>query len=147
MSIYNPHIGIFWYDGKRRELFGVFKSCEEDIEPDMLGRRVFPILHQNVWGVLRNEYYNAYAEYIGNEKYPEEADNPMSQTDYTLVPRGRVFSDNEGYQVYVGDWFFSMDSSEREHVMQLVLDEFGLWREETEFIDDIHWHIGYGWGE
>lgn len=147
MSEYHPMLGIFWYDGERGELFGIFKDDEKNIEPDSTGRRVFPVLHQDVWGELRNKYYDAYGTYVGDAKYPIEESNPMRELDYTLVPRGRVFSDDTGYQVFVGDWFFSMGEEEREDVKQLVLDEFGLWEGETVFVDDIHWHIGHGWGE
>lgn len=144
---YCPCLGIFWYDSERRELFGVYKCQELDIVPGYLGRRVFPMLHQNVWGDLRNAYYNAYGEYVPDEKYPEEHLNPMRELDYTLIPRGRVFSDDRGYQVYLGDWFFSDNEDEQAQIGQMILDEFGLDADETDFIDDVHWHIGHGWGE
>lgn len=140
-------LGIFWYDDQRCELFGVCKDLEGNIAPDANGMRVFPVLRQNIWGDLRNRYYDAYAQYIGDDKYPDEEANPMKELDYTLVPRGRVFSNETGYQVFAGDWFFSMPLQDQECVKNLILEEFGLWEDETDFIDDIHWHIGNGWGE
>lgn len=142
-----PHLGIFWYDESRRELFGVFKMPEMDIEPGYLGRRVYPQLHQNVWGDLRNPYYDAYGEYVPDSAYPDESENPMRELDYTLIPRGRIFSDDRGYQVYVGNWFFDMDEEGQEHVRRLIMNEFKLWEDDTDFVYDYHWDIGQGWGE
>lgn len=146
-TVDSPKIGIFWYDANAHKLFGVYKCNENKITPDASGMRVFPILHKDVWNDLRNPFYNAYGEYVPNDEFPNEENNPVHYGDYTLVPRGRVFSDDYSYLVFAGDWLFESDTEEREAIKSLILREFDLSEDETDFIADEHWNVGVGWGE
>lgn len=139
------YLGIFWYDERRKQLCGITKQPEMSIQPDFMGKRTIGVLHMNTWGEFRNRYYNQYAEYVSDEQYPNEETNPFAGLDYTQVPRGRVDSTNDGYDIMVGKWFF--DSPDQELIRRLVLDEFNLIGDETDFVYDYHWDIGQGWGE
>ena len=57
------------------------------------------------------------------------------------VPRGRVFEfKNEGFKVYTGKWIDNYPQ-----VKDLIIEEFQLPKEDTEFRQDYHWDIGHGW--
>lgn len=131
-------LGIFWYDENKRELTAVYSTYEDDIPPFQNGKRSFPILHRDIWIEKHRECYNQYGEIK-----PGYEDSIFLEPDYTLVPRGRVSSDSEGYQVYIGDWI----DYDFDYIKSLILYEFGLLEDETDFIHDVHWNIGHGWSE
>lgn len=137
-----PKLGIFWYDEINHKLIGVYSQPESQIKEDYKGVRVFPVLHVEVWEELYNKYHNKYGEYIPDEEYPNERTSIFNVRDYTQIPRGRIFSDNYGYQIYVGNWI-----NKHKNVVDLILKEFNLPEDETQIVLDEHWNIGHGWGE
>lgn len=145
-DIANPKIGIFWYDRDRDRLFGVAKMREVEVIADALGKRTFPILHVHVWEEMRNRYYDRFGNFVADEIYPSEDGCPYAESDYTQIPRGRIFSDDRGYQIYVGSWIHD-DGIDVEHVIEMIKDEFDLPDDEAEIIEMYHWDIGNGWGE
>lgn len=125
----DPYVGIFWYDPKKNELFGVKSVLAEDVPfklTDLFDRKAKTCtpLHEKVW---RKEHYR------GND--------PRFNYDYTKVPRGRVFEvEDEGFYVMVGSWIEKYPQAK-----ELILDEFELPEDNTTFKIDIHWELGHGW--
>lgn len=95
-----------------------------------------------MWEELYNKYHNKYGEYVPDEEYPDKETSPFDISDYTEIPRGRIFSNSEGYQIFVGNWI-----EKYKNVINMVINEFNLPDDETEVIIDEHWNIGNGWGE
>lgn len=124
-------VGSFWYDPKSDELFGVYSVLADDVSfykskqwncEVKTGSR----LHSAIW---KRESHR------GRDK--------RFQGDYTKVPRGRVFEfKDRGYIVFTGNWI-----DDYPHAKSLILDEFQLPKDNTEFKKDIHWEIGHGWSE
>ena len=126
----DPEVGIFWYDPKNNELFGVTKALVSDVgwyhsnqwNSDV---RTDKRLHKNIW---QKGYFK------GKDK--------RFFGDHTLVPRGRVFEfKGEGLKVFVGDWI-----DEYPQAKELIIDEFNL-PNNVEFVKDIHWCTGHGWSD
>ena len=66
-----------------------------------------------------------------------------SNGNYTLVPRGRVFEFKDvGYVVFTGEWIDNCPEAK-----DLILFEFNLPEDKTEFRKDSHWDIGHGWSQ
>lgn len=127
----DSEVGIFWYDVKSQELFGVKSADVEDVpfykSTLFSGKEVKTCkpLHYKVW---EKEYYR------GKDK--------RFTGDYTLVPRGRVFYvKDKGFVVVVGSWITDYPEAKDE-----ILFEFNL-PEDTEFRQDVHWNIGHGWSD
>jgi len=123
-------VGIFWYDPKEDELFGVVTADVGDVpfyKSNLFKEEVKTCrpLHYKVW---ERNYFK------GKDK--------RFQGDYTLVPRGRVFYVKEkGPVVVVGDWIDEYPSAKKQ-----ILIEFNL-PKSTEFKKDVHWNIGHGWSD
>ena len=125
----NPRVGSFWYDVENDMLFGVESQYAEDR----------PFYHSNQFNAdiktgraLHQDTWKRQAK-IGRDK--------RFSGDYTLVPRGRVFEvKDKGFVVYTGDWI-----NDYPQVKDLIKAEFEL-PENTEFVKDVHWDIGHGWG-
>lgn len=124
----HPQVGIFWYDTKNQELFGV-KSIDPDelqwaVTNDIKSKTI-KNLHKDIW--LKEFRRGKDKRFVG---------------DYTKVPRGRVFEYYpNNFVVYVGDWINDYPEAKKD-----ILYEFEL-PEKTEFIKDIHWDIGHGWSD
>lgn len=124
-------LGPFWYDKSKKELFGVHSSPAENCawyESKQFGVNVRTgnALHQAIW---RKEHFR------GKDK--------RFQGNYMLVPRGRVFEfENEGYVVFTGSWI-----DDCPEVKDLILFEFNLPKDKTQFRKDSHWDIGHGWSQ
>lgn len=142
-----PKLGIFWYDEGNQKLFAVNSLPENKISPDYNGKRVYPILHVEIWNELYNKYHDQYNNFVPDDVYQDEDSCPYKEIDYTKIPRGRIFSTEDGYQVCVGDWFYKIGNPEI--VFNIILKEFNLelYEDEVELIIDEHWNIGNGWGE
>lgn len=125
-----PSVGCFWYDVKNNELFGVYSCLAKDVE--YYYSRTYnkyvktgSKLHKDIW---KKEFY--------------KNKDSRFQTNYTLIPRGRVFEfRDDGFKVMIGDWIENYPNAKK-----LILEEFDL-PDETEFIVDSHWNIGRGWSE
>ena len=45
------------------------------------------------------------------------------------------------------NWTVRVGNEEYPHVKNMILDEFELPKDNTEFVQDIHWEIGHGWSD
>lgn len=127
----SPMVGSFWYDPNQNELFGVSSELSERIpytkSTSMSSNiRTGGKLHKNIW---KKEFHKGKdARFKGN---------------YTSIPRGRVFEfENDGFKVYVGSWIDTYPEAK-----SLIIEEFELPKDNTEFIKDMHWDLGHGWSE
>jgi hypothetical protein len=126
----DPYVGIFWYDTRKQELFGVKSTLASDVDFqnttlfDHSAKTCRP-LHYQVW---KREHYR------GKDR--------RFQGDYTQIPRGRVFEvKEEGFVVCVGSWINDYPEAKEE-----ILYEFEL-PEDTKFKIDSHWELGHGWSD
>ena len=128
----DPCVGIFWYDPNENELFGIRSNIAEDTNfyySDMLNQyvRTTKFLHYAVW----------------QKECNRGKDNRFQILNYTEYPRGRIFEiKDKGFEVYVGNWI-----KDYLECKELILDEFQLPRNKTEFVIDIHWDLGHGWSD
>lgn len=126
----DSEVGIFWYDSRKQELFGVKSANVNDVEFYESNLFDEPVktctpLHNAVW-----------------KKEQHRNKDKRFQCDYTLVPRGRVFYvKDEGFVVVVGSWIDKYPEAKDE-----ILFEFNL-PEDTIFKKDKHWDIGHGWSD
>jgi len=134
----NPKVGIFWFDYKKEELFGVEKT---EITPELLKKKFFthPKLHRNYW---QKWHFRAVAKQEKESIYYQEH-------NYTLIPRGRIFYNDGKYSVMVGDWIEKGVNGipvNAEKLHDLICDEFDI-PEDFDFVIDSHWNLGRGWSE
>lgn len=124
-------LGIFWYDKYEQELFGVVSSMAEDsywYDSPQFNKKIRTDrrLYEKIW--KKNYHRGKDKRFFG---------------DYTQVPRGRVFEfENEGFKVFTGSWI-----NQHQEVKELIIEEFQLPRNNTEFLIDIHWELGHGWSQ
>ena len=125
-----PKVGIFWYNDKTDELFGVSKVNANDLKFNSNGLKTISILHKSWWQKEKNKA-------ISKGKDPG-----IFGKDYTLIPRGRIFQREEDgvFQLMCGKWI-------NDYIEDLVKDEFDLHNVSFERIINTHWEIGHGWGE
>lgn len=126
-----PSIGIFWYDTKDHDFFGVGKKeltpkMVEDAADEGLPFINYPTLHRQVWA---KEYFRAQAKHIDTK----------FKGDYTQVPRGRVVWNIDKFIVLVGKWAEPI----QEELTALIEQYFHL--PYFEFVYDEHWDLGHGW--
>lgn len=125
-----PLVGIFWYSVQDNELFGVVNSPAMDLAWRTSGSFKADIktdrrLHQDVW--KKHHYRN----------------EPRFAHNYMYTPRGRVFEfKDDGFKVYTGRWI-----EEYPQAKDLIIKEFQLPKDKTEFVQDSHWDIGHGWSQ
>lgn len=91
-----PSVGIFWYDPKDHNLFGVRKKelTPREVEEAAEKGKPFinyPHLHRQVWA---KEYFRAQAKHYETK----------FKGDYTQIPRGRVAWTIDKFIVLVGHW-------------------------------------------
>jgi len=104
-----PSVGIFWFSPEEKEVFDVSSVPVSTLKP---GLNTIPKLHKNVWA---KNYYRAKAKGLTDSIY---------FTDYTQIPRGRVWYDRqtESFKVTVGSWY-----KEYEQILTpLLKTEFNL---------------------
>lgn len=128
-----PYVGIFWYDTENNELFGVSSVMTNEVNPYHSSLfdadvKTCNTLHYQFW--KRNHF--------------KGKDKRFIKTDYTSVPRGRVFSlnDDDEFIVCVGSWINDYPEAKQE-----IIDEFQLPKDKTEFKIDVHWELGHGWSD
>ena len=131
-----PQLGIFWFDKSSKSLFGVEK-IDSDKVPFINGKATIGKLHKTYW---QKQHHRALKENNVDSIFYKEH-------NYTMIPRGRIFLDEETltYQVCVGHWIEDKDF-DIQHFRVLLEDEFNL-PENFEFVEDIHWDLGHGWSE
>lgn len=127
----NPKVGIFWYDVRTKELFGVIKYDydDEELKPSH-GLITCDELHKYIW---KRKYHH--------QKYKNNGIGPYSG-DYKDKPRGRIFYDVElgDFIICVGSWINDYPDAKNK-----ILKEFNLKHEYYKFKIDHHWEIGSGW--
>lgn len=127
-----PYVGIFWYDTNKRELFGVVSSLANELKSTHSNLfncdiKTCATLHYQVW----------------KKEHNKGKDIRFRDNNYTIYPRGRVFQlDNDRYIVCVGDWI-----NNHPEAKDIIIDEFQLPKDNTEFKTDIHWNQGHGWSD
>ena len=123
-----PELGPFWYDVNKKECFGVHSSPAVDCpwyESKQFNCKVKTgrALHQAIWS-----------------KEQHRGKDSRFKGDFKLTPRGRVFQfENGKYTVCVGKWLDSHPEAK-----DIIVDEFQLPKNNTEFKYDFHWDIGHG---
>lgn len=123
-------VGIFWYDPKDDDLFGVYAIDVNDVnfyKSDTFNCKVRTCkqLHYAMW----------------QKECNKGRDKRFQTMDYTKYPRGRVFQlENGKFIVCVGKWINEYPSCK-----DLVLIEFQLPKDNTEFVIDSHWDLEHGW--
>lgn len=126
----DAYVGCFWYDPKKKDLYGVVQSRAEDTPFYKSSQwdkeiRTGNALHQNVW-----------------KKESMRGKDKRFSGDYKQKPRGRVFEfKDDGFKICVGDWIDKYPEAIKE-----IVDVFNL-PENTEVIKDEHWNIGHGWSQ
>lgn len=133
-----PKVGIFWYDIANNVLFGVEKDDAEKYVADT-GYGTLGKLHKTYW---QKQHHRAIAKGITDSIF-------YIESNYTKIPRGRVFVKNDGVcHVAVGKWFDGIIDGEKvfdtQNVRELIADEFNL-PDDFEVVYDEHWDLGHGW--
>lgn len=122
-----PQLGIFWFLPESGSLFEVHTE-DFDSSKVVNGHLSYGKLHKNWWAKVRMSR--------------SKGSNPIYQTDYTMIPRGRVSFDDGRFVVYVGSWYAPYESLLRD----LIVDEFNI-PYDFEFCVKEHWDIGHGFNE
>jgi len=127
----SPRIGIFWYDVRNDDLFGVVSAQASEARVSH-GFASVNTLHRDYW---KKQYNKLKIKNDGKETYPYIG-------DYKDTPRGRIFYDvnNNLYIINVGSWI-----NKYPQVKSLIIDEFNLDNQKYTFEIAIHWELGYGW--
>ena len=127
----DPRVGIFWYDVRNDDLFGIVSSQVSEARAS-LGLVTVNTLHKDYW---KKQYNKLKFKNDGNEKYPFIG-------GYQDTPRGRIFYDvkNKTFVIKIGSWI-----NDYPNTKQLIIDEFNLNEQKYKFEIDSHWEIGYGW--
>ena len=124
-----PKVGIFWYDEKKDELFGVTAAYADQLPFNSNGLKTERTLHKTWW---KKQQERAKAKNSNAGIFAQE---------YTQIPRGRIFQRNNGtFELMCGSWI-------NEHIVELVKEEFNLKNVPLEVKIDTHWEIGHGWSE
>ena len=123
----NAEVGIFWYHPLSEELFEVQSMPVITLKE---GQTTFPKLHKTVWQKLRHSARNKQKKGLVYD--------PVYLTDYTQVPRGRVFFKEGVFYVFTGSWI-------TDKIKKLIIKQFNLQKCNVVFKTDIHWEIGHGW--
>lgn len=136
-----PQVGIFWYNPAQKTLFGIEKM-DADMATFVNGKATIGKLNKTYW---QKQHHRAEAK--GDTKSIFFVEH-----NYTMIPRGRIFQDESSgrFQVFVGHWLTDgIDgvSIDQEDFRELIIDEFNLPEEATDFVVDIHWDLGHGWSE
>jgi hypothetical protein len=127
----SPRVGIFWYDIRHKDLFGVVSAQVSETQVSH-GLASVNTLHVDWW---KKQYNKLKFKNNGQEKYPFIG-------DYKDTPRGRIFynvNDNI-FVIKVGSWINTCPEAK-----DLIRDEFNLDNEKYQFEIDQHWEIGFGW--
>ena len=125
----DPMVGIFWYDEKNDELFGVTASYASELPFNAHGKKTVNLLHKTWW---KKQHERAKAK---------KQLTSIFMKDYTQTPRGRIFQREDGtFDLMCGSWI-------TDHIVELVKNEFNLWNVPLEVRVDTHWEIGHGWSE
>lgn len=131
-----PKVGIFWYDNRKNELFGVLK----DFAHNHRNNKQFSTLdetHRHYW----DEQHNA-AVATGDKSSPF-----FNYQNYKQIPRCRACGHaGEQYTVAVGDWFSGYSLDDELQLRDLISDEFNL-PYDFDFVIDETLNLNREWNE
>lgn len=122
-----PCVGIFWYDTKEHQFFGVHKK-------ELTPREVEEAAKNGIYNI---EYSADTAEQTEDNKYLSTITSQLSTL--SVVPRGRVAWTIDKFIVLLGKWAEPI----QEQLTELLEQEFSL--PYFEFVYDEHWDLGHGW--
>lgn len=129
-----PKVGIFWYDPRKDDLFGVRSHRVSDyLKPNSrseFGSISCSEMHEDVW---KKEYHR--------QKYKNGGIGPFTGA-YEMTPRGRIFYNPETdvFTIAVGSWI-----EQYPQAVELIVDEFNLRQSHYEVKAAHHWDIGQKW--
>ena len=129
-----PKVGIFWYDPRKGDLFGVRSHRVSDyLKPNSrseFGSVSCSEMHEDVW---KKEYHR--------QKYKNGGIGPFTGA-YEMTPRGRIFYNPETdvFTIAVGSWI-----EQYPQAVELIVDEFNLRQSRYEVKTAHHWDIGQKW--
>lgn len=129
-----PKVGIFWYDPRKNDLFGVRSHRVSDYvksnSPSEFGSVSCSEMHEDVW---KKEFYR--------QKYKNGGVGPFTGA-YEMVPRGRIFYNPEDnvFTIAVGSWI-----EQYPQAVSLIEEEFNLKDTKHEVKTAHHWDIGQRW--
>lgn len=127
-----PYVGIFWLNPVKMTLFGVQKG-EASLYANKQQYYTYPKLHKTYW---QKQHNKAIATKNTKSIF-------YNESDYTKIPRGRIFVDHGIFQVKVGNWISDVDIDQ---LSELLIDEFNL-PDNFQYDQDSHWDLGKGWSE
>jgi|GEM_PF-1519074 hypothetical protein len=118
-----PKAGMFWLNPERNRLVGVREAYASELDFNEKGRKTVKSLHNIVWNDVREDALAG-----------ESTDEIWQQTDYMVVPRGRIFQiekpdKSEYFEILVGSWI-----EKHPDAMQVILDRFNLNNASYDFI-------------
>jgi len=127
---FNPkaEVGIFWYHPIDEELFEVHSIPAATAFK--AGLFTYPKLHKTIWAELRHRAVS--------RKKKGAAYEAIYLSNYTQVPRGRVFFKDNKFYVFVGSWI-------TDKIKKMIIKQFHLQKCEVIFKIDTHWELGHGW--
>lgn len=129
-----PKVGIFWYDPRHNDLFGVRSHRVSDYlkanSRSEFGSISCSEMHEDVW---KKEFHR--------QKYKNGGIGPFTGA-YEMTPRGRIFydPDTEVFTIAVGSWI-----GQYPQAVELIVDEFNLRQTHYEVKSARHWDIGQKW--
>ena len=129
-----PMVGIFWYDTRKQELFGVRSHRTSDYTQansrSDFGTISCSEMHEDVW---KKEY--------NRQKYKNGGVGPYVGA-YEDTPRGRIFynPETEEYTIAVGSWI-----KEHPEAIPIIEEEFNLKETRHQVKTAYHWDIGQRW--
>ncbi len=129
-----PKVGIFWYDPRTNDLFGVRSHRVSDYTKansrTEFGSISCSEMHEDIW---KKEFHR--------QKYKNGGIGPFTGS-YEMVPRGRIFYNPEtmSFTIAVGSWI-----EQYPQAVALIVKEFNLEGTTYEVKTAHHWDIGQKW--
>lgn len=129
-----PKVGIFWFDPRHNDLFGVRPHRVSDyLKPNARSEYSSVScseMHEDVW---KKEYHR--------QKYKNNGLGPYVGA-YEMTPRGRIFynPDTEEFTIAVGSWI-----EQYPQAVVLIEEEFNLKDTKHSVKAAHHWDIGQRW--
>ena len=129
-----PEVGIFWYDPRKNDLFGVRSHRVSDyVKPNSrseFGSISCSEMHEDVW---KKEFHR--------QKYKNGGIGPFVGP-YEMTPRGRIFynPEDDEFTIAVGSWIEQFPQA-----VALIEEEFNLKGTKHEVKTAHHWDIGQRW--
>lgn len=129
-----PKVGIFWFDPRHNDLFGVRSHRVSDyLKPNARSEYSSVScseMHEDVW---KKEYHR--------QKYKNNGLGPYVGA-YEMTPRGRIFynPDTEEFTIAVGSWI-----EQYPQAVVLIEEEFNLKDTKHSVKAAHHWDIGQRW--